>query len=116
MPSLTRKTIKGRPYYYLRYTQRVNGVSKVVKTTYLGSLEKILPRLLGQEALAAEFASKSPIAIRLAKHAMNSIELMTVRDGYRFEQGMTGELSKSEDSREAMRAFVEKRPPVFKGR
>ncbi len=50
MPSLTRKTIKGRPYYYLRYTQRVNGVSKVVKTTYLGSLDKILPRLLGQEA------------------------------------------------------------------
>jgi transposase len=50
MPSLTRKTIKGRPYYYLRYTQRVNGLSKVVKTTYLGSLQKILPRLLGHQA------------------------------------------------------------------
>ena len=67
-------------------------------------------------ALAVEIAAKSPLAIRLAKHSMNTIEFMSLRDGYRFEQDMTGELVKSEDSREAMRAFVEKRPPVFKGR
>ena len=63
MPSLTRKTIKGRPYYYLRYTQRVNGVSKVVKTTYLGSLEKILPRLLGQEAPPQPQAGKGSVLV-----------------------------------------------------
>ena len=67
-------------------------------------------------SLATEIASKSPIAMRLAKHAMNTIEFMSLRDGYRFEQGMTAELSKYEDSKEAMRAFVEKRDPVFKGR
>ena len=56
----------------------------------------------------------SPIAISLAKHAMNTIEEMTLRDGYRFEQNMTTELSKYEDSKEAMLAFAGQRPPVFK--
>lgn len=85
----------------------------------LGVVEECVPAAQLMDtarALATEIASKSPIAIRLAKHAMNTIEFMSLRDGYRFEQNMTGELSKYEDSREAMRAFVEKRLPVFKGR
>ena len=65
---------------------------------------------------AREIASKSPVATKLAKHALNTIEEMTLRDGYRFEQNMTGELSKTDDSKEAMRAFAEKRAPVFTGR
>ena len=42
MPSLTRKLIKGRPYYYVRHCQRIEGRPKIVKTTYLGSLERLL--------------------------------------------------------------------------
>ena len=66
--------------------------------------------------LARTIAAKSPIASRIAKHALNTIEEMSLRDGYRFEQNMTFELSSYEDSKEAMLAFSEKRAPVFKGR
>ena len=41
---------------------------------------------------------------------------LCVRDGYRFEQSATVELSMTEDTQEAQRAFAEKRKPVFKGR
>lgn len=63
--------------------------------------------------LAREIAGKSPAAIRLAKHALNTIEEMSLRDGYRFEQNMTVQLSSHPDSAEAMRAFIEKRPARY---
>jgi hypothetical protein len=46
MPSLTKKIVRGKPYYYLRECQRVNGKPKVVSTIYLGSPESLRERLL----------------------------------------------------------------------
>jgi enoyl-CoA hydratase len=75
--------------------------------------EELMPYAL---AMAQKIASKSPLATMLAKDSMNTIENLTLRDGYRYEQNNTAKLVKSEDSKEAVRAFVEKREPVFTGR
>ena len=85
----------------------------------LGIVQRVVPRdglLDAAREYARTIAAKSPVAVRLAKEAMNAIEGMGVRDGYRFEQDVTVRLSATEDAREAQRAFLEKRPPVFKGR
>jgi enoyl-CoA hydratase len=66
--------------------------------------------------LARNIASKSPLATRLAKDSMRTIENMTLRDGYIYEQGNTAKLATSHDAAEAVAAFVEKRKPVFQGR
>jgi len=49
MPSLTKKIIKGKPYYYLRECQRVNGKPKIIWTLYLGSPDTIRDRVLNPE-------------------------------------------------------------------
>lgn len=82
----------------------------------LGVAEACVPRdqLLDEaRKIADNIAQKSPAAVRLAKHSMNTIEEMSLRDGYRFEQNMTVQLSTHPDSVEAMAAFREKRKPNF---
>jgi enoyl-CoA hydratase/carnithine racemase len=84
----------------------------------LGVVEACVPRdqLLDEaRKIALSIAEKSPAAVRLAKHSMNTIEDMSLRDGYRFEQNMTVQLSSHPDSKEAMAAFNEKRKPKFQG-
>jgi enoyl-CoA hydratase len=66
--------------------------------------------------IARTIASKSPVATRMFKHTLNTIEDMSLRDGYRYEQDMTAQIGKTEDAKEAQRAFAEKRAPVFTGR
>ena len=49
MAHLHKKIKKGRPYYYIREIQRVNGKPKVVSQVYLGSPERILELLGGKD-------------------------------------------------------------------
>jgi enoyl-CoA hydratase/carnithine racemase len=75
--------------------------------------DALLPAAL---EIANQIAAKSPLSTRMGKHTLNIIEDMSLRDGYRYEQDMTANISRSDDAREAQAAFREKRAPVFTGR
>ena len=82
----------------------------------MGSIESVVPRDELRDAamdLARKIASKSPKALRLAKWSLNGIELLDVKESYRYEQGFTLELYTSPDSQESRDAFVEKRDASF---
>ena len=82
-----------------------------------GSIESLHPDIdsVREAALiiAHDIASKSPIAMNLAKKALNEIENGKVDEHYKSEQTFTLELYKSKDSQEARDAFVEKRQADF---
>ena len=67
-------------------------------------------------ALAAAMATKSPIALRLAKEAVNAAYEMSLTDALAHERRLFYLLFASEDQKEGMAAFLEKRAPDFKGR
>ena len=67
-------------------------------------------------ALAAKVATKSPIALRLAKEAVNAAHEMSLTDALAHERRLFYLLFASEDQKEGMAAFLEKRTPDFTGR
>jgi len=66
--------------------------------------------------LAREIARNGALAVGYAKSAMVNGLNMCKEDGFRFEASLFGVLFGTEDQKEGMGAFVEKRKPAFKGR
>jgi enoyl-CoA hydratase len=84
-----------------------------------GLVNRVVPDAQVEEealALAGEIARKPPIAVRLAKQAVNRAQELTVEQGLQFEQHAFYLLFSSEDQQEGMKAFMEKRKPQFKGK
>jgi enoyl-CoA hydratase len=84
-----------------------------------GLVARVVPDELVVEdalALAAKIAEKSPVALRLAKEAVNAAYEMGLTDALAHERRLFYLLFASEDQKEGMAAFLEKRKPDFKGR
>ncbi len=85
----------------------------------LGLVARVVPNeLLIEDALelAARIATKSPLALRLAKEAVNAAYEMSLSDALGHERRLFYLLFGSEDQKEGMAAFLEKRDPDFTGR
>lgn len=85
----------------------------------LGLVNKVAPVELFLEeakAMAKEIAKKSPIAVKLAKESIMKTFETTLNEGLQFERKNFYMLFSSEDQKEGMKAFMEKRQASFKGR
>ena len=66
--------------------------------------------------LAAVVARRPPIAARLAKQAVLAADETTLGAGLAHERRLFELAMATEDRREGMKAFLEKRKPEFRGR
>jgi 2-(1,2-epoxy-1,2-dihydrophenyl)acetyl-CoA isomerase len=74
--------------------------------------EDLMPTVL---ALARAIADGPPIAIRLAKRALYHSQDVDLRAALEFETYAQNICAETEDAKEGIRAFVEKRAPRFRG-
>lgn len=84
-----------------------------------GLVSRVMPvELYLDEAkrLAREIAAQPPIAVRMAKEAVLQAFETTLGSGLEFERRCFHLLFGTEDKREGVRAFLEKRPAQFTGR
>ncbi|HEY54333.1 MAG TPA: enoyl-CoA hydratase [Caldilineae bacterium] len=66
--------------------------------------------------LAAKVARQAPLAARLGKEAVNKAFELSLHEGLAHERRLFQMLFASEDQKEGMAAFVEKRKPTWMGR
>jgi enoyl-CoA hydratase len=84
-----------------------------------GLVSRVAPvELYLEEAktLAREIASKPPVAVRFAKEAINKVYELPLTEGLDYESRLFHVLFSTEDQKEGMAAFVEKRKPEWKGK
>jgi len=66
--------------------------------------------------LALEIASKSPVSLALGKKSFYQQLEMPMDEAYEYVDNLTAEAIQTEDAREGISAFLDKRKPVWRGR
>ncbi len=85
----------------------------------LGFVAKVVPRESAREevaALARTIASRAPLGVQWAKQVIDRGADRPLEEALRLEGESAGRTFSTEDRTEGMRAFLERRPPAFRGR
>ncbi|MBS7643272.1 enoyl-CoA hydratase/isomerase family protein [Candidatus Bathyarchaeota archaeon] len=85
----------------------------------IGLVNKVVPPDKVEDAareIATKIACKAPIAIKLAKDAINRGAEMDLEKALDYDSEVFGISCSTEDQKEGMKAFLEKRKPEFKGK
>lgn len=104
---------KARELYFLP------GKFDAEEAARIGLVNRLVPEAEFEAALAAltdRLANASPLALKGMKANFVEAERLGLADFIAVETQRHSACGRSEDSREAFRAFVEKRKPVFQGR
>jgi enoyl-CoA hydratase len=104
------------PARQLLYTGELIGAAEALR---IGLVNEVVPAAelkARARALAERIASRAPLAVAACKRALRCGEDLPLERGLAFEQGEFATLFGSEDQKEGMNAFLEKRPPKWSGR
>ncbi|MCP5045019.1 MAG: crotonase/enoyl-CoA hydratase family protein [bacterium] len=66
--------------------------------------------------MADTIANNAPLAVRATRDGVRELLALDLETAYVRQEELGAPLRNTEDAREAQRAFIEKRPPVFQGR
>ena len=96
-----------------------NRVLTAAEALQFGLVNRVVPveRYLDEAlTLAAEVAARAPVAVRHAKRAVNESFESSLTEGLAEERRLFYELFATDDQKEGMKAFLEKRKPEWKGK
>lgn len=85
----------------------------------LGLVSRVVPRENCEQValgLCREIAARPPLAVQAAKEALRRAWDLPLAQGLAYERQLYALLFGTDDLKEGLRAFLERRPPVFVGR
>ena len=100
----TGRILDGQQAHEIRLVNEVVKQNETTDAAYKRSLE-----------IAREIAQQGPLAVRMAKQAINKGIEVDLQTGLDVEEGCYDTVLTSEDRIEGLKAFQEKRKPVYKG-